>query len=96
MINNILYAINNCFNVFLAIIIIRCFLTWIPGVNWNNPIIKSLASAVDLYLNLFKKFIPPMGMIDLSPMVAGIVLIVIQKVTLYLLILLFAGLGLIG
>ena len=52
----IVVAIANCFYIYLMMIFIRCFLTWFPGLNWNNPILKALASSVDLYLDLFRKF----------------------------------------
>ena len=71
----IIEAIANCFYVFLLMIFVRCLLTWIPGVNWNNPILNALRSAVDLYLDLFRKIIPPLGMFDLSPIIASFVLI---------------------
>ncbi|MBQ8668162.1 YggT family protein [bacterium] len=92
----IIEAIANCFYVFLLMIFVRCLLTWFPGVNYNNPIIKALCAAVDLYLDLFRKFIPPLGMFDLSPMVACFVLIFIRKAVLYAAIFIMAAFGMLG
>ena len=72
----IIEAIANCFYIFLWMIFVRCLLTWFPGINWNNPILNALRSSVDLYLDLFRKFIPPLGPFDLSPIVATFVLII--------------------
>lgn len=66
----ILQAINTCFYVYMLMILARCLLTWLPNLNWENPILAGLKSAVDVYLNLFKKIIPPVGMFDFSPIVA--------------------------
>ena len=70
-------------------------LTWVP-FNWENPILKLLKTSVDLYLDLFRKFIPPFGMFDLSPIVATLVLIVLRNVVLYGAVFLFQILGIIG
>jgi len=91
----IIEAIANCFYIFLLMIFVRCLLTWFPNLNWNNPILNALRSAVDLYLDLFRKFIPPVGPFDLSPIVASFVLIFIRNAIVYGAIYLFAILGLI-
>lgn len=91
----IIEAIANCFYVFLLMIFVRCLLTWIPGVNWNNPLLNALRSAVDLYLDLFRKFIPPLGPFDLSPIVATFVLIFIRNGILYGAIFIMSALGMI-
>lgn len=88
----ILEAIANCFYVFLLLIFVRCLLTWFP-VNWENPLLKILRLATDGYLNWFRKFIPPFGQFDLSPMIAGFVLIILRNVTLYLAMFVMAALG---
>jgi YggT family protein len=61
-------------------IFVRCFLTWFPNINWNNPLLAGLRASVDLYLDLFRKIIPPIGgAIDISPIVASFVLIFIRN-----------------
>jgi YggT family protein len=92
----IVEAIANCFYVFLLMIFVRCLLTWFPGVNYNNPIIKGLCSAVDLYLDLFRKFIPPLGMFDLSPIVASFVLVFLRNGIIYAAVYIMVALGMLG
>ncbi len=76
----IIEAIANCFYVYLLMIFVRCFLTWFPNINWNNPLLAGLRASVDLYLDLFRKIIPPIGgAIDISPIVASFVLIFIRN-----------------
>lgn len=91
----IIEAIANCFYIFLLMIFVRCLLTWFPGLNWDNPILKALRSAVDLYLDLFRKFIPPVGPFDLSPIVASFVLIFLRNAVIYGAVFIFSMLGMI-
>ncbi len=91
----IIEAIANCFYVFLLMIFVRCLLTWIPGLNWNNPILRALKESVDLYLDLFRKIIPPLGPFDFSPIVASFVLIFIRNAVLYGAVFIMSAMGLI-
>lgn len=92
----VIAAIANCFYIYMLMICVRCLLTWIPGLNWSNPILAALRSSVDLYLDLFRKFIPPFGPFDFSPVVAMFVLFFIRKAIIYGAVFLFQVLGLIG
>ena len=83
MANKILMAIHYCFYIYMFLIFVRCFLTWIPNLNWDNPILAAIRSAADIWLNLFRKIIPPVGMFDISPVVAMIVLIPLEYACLY-------------
>lgn len=73
-------VVNNIFNFYFILIILRIFLTWIPTIDWNQQPIKSVREVTDLYLDIFRKFIPPLGGLDFSPIIAIIVLQVIQSV----------------
>ncbi len=91
----IIIAIANCFYIYAMLIVVRCLLTWLP-VNWDNPILKILKEGSDIYLNLFRKFIPPLGPFDLSPMVALFVLFFLQKATIYTAAIIFSTIGKLG
>lgn len=62
--------VNDIFNIYFWIIIVRIFLTWIPSIDWYNQPFKSLALASDIVLNPFRRIIPAMGGIDFSPIIA--------------------------
>ena len=89
----IIIAIANCFYVYGLLICIRCLLTWIPGLNWNNPILRLIKDGADIYLDLFKKFIPPLGPFDFSPIVAMFVLFFLRNMIIKLAIFIFAMTG---
>jgi len=62
-------------------------MSWVPAAQ-NSAIGRMLERVCEPYLGIFRKFIPPLGMIDISPIVAIFMLnfierglvIVIQKI----------------
>lgn len=74
----IIKVINNVFYFFYLLIILRIFLTWIPSIDWHQQPLKSIREVTDMYLDIFRRFIPPVGGLDFSPIIALIVLQVIQ------------------
>ena len=67
------------FNILTWAIIIRVLLTWIPGLNPYNPIVRFLASITDPILEPARRVIPPIGMIDISPIVVLFVLQLVRE-----------------
>lgn len=61
----------------------RILLSWLPlagiQVSPYNPIVQLLFSVTDPILEPFRRVIPPLGMMDISPIVAVIVLQIIQS-----------------
>ena len=47
---------------------------------WLNRIQRFLYDVCDPYLRVFRRFVPPIGPLDLSPMIAVLVLVVLQQV----------------
>ena len=68
--------------VYILLILAYIIMSWIrlPYSVWLNRIQTFLHDVVDPYLRLFRRFVPPLGPLDLSPMIAVIVLIVLQQV----------------
>ena len=64
--------------IYNYLLIIRILLTWFPNLDSTNPILSSLYSITDPYLNVFRGVIPPIGGLDLSPILAFISLNVMQ------------------
>ena len=51
-----------------------------PYSRWTDVVLTFLRDVSDPYLRLFRRFIPPIGMFDLSPIVAIFVLYAIQSI----------------
>jgi YggT family protein len=56
--------------IYIILLIIRILLTWFPSVDWLSPPFSILSQLTDPYLNVFRSFIPPLGGIDFSPILA--------------------------
>jgi len=56
--------------IYFVLIIIRVLLSWFPTIDWYNQPFSALSQLVDPYLNLFRRVIPPIGGLDLSPILA--------------------------
>ena len=67
--------------VYILLILAYILTSWIrlPYSPWLNRIQRFLYDVCEPYLRLFRRVIPPLGPLDLSPMVAVIVLLVIQR-----------------
>lgn len=60
-------------HIYSMLIFVRVLMSWFP-VDENNPIVETLLTITDPYLNIFRSIIPPMGGMDFSPIIALIVL----------------------
>jgi YggT family protein len=49
-----------------------------PYSRWVDAIMNFLRDVCEPYLRIFRRFVPPIGMFDLTPMVAIIVLYIVQ------------------
>jgi len=67
--------VNLIFYFYYLLIIIRIFLTWIPNIDWYSQPYKFISSITDPFLNIFRKYIPPVGgVLDISPVMALVLL----------------------
>ncbi|MBD2449600.1 YggT family protein [Nostoc sp. FACHB-152] len=73
-------TLNTFIQLYTALLFIRVMLTWFPTINWYNQPFSALSQITDPYLNVFRSFIPPLGGIDFSPMLAIILLQVVGQV----------------
>jgi YggT family protein len=79
--------VNALFTVYLILILIRIILSWIPRMPYNqvlNALVTFVHDVTDPYLRLFRRVIPPVGgggfALDLSPIIAIIVLYIAQAI----------------
>lgn len=84
-------AINQLFYFYYILLILRIFLTWIPSINWEQQPFTWMRAVTDPFLNIFRGIIPPIGgMLDISPVIALILLQLLQG----LIVGMLSGLGL--
>jgi YggT family protein len=75
------------FIVYIVLIFCNILISWIPRIPYNRvlrAVLDFVKETTDPYLNLFRRFLPPIGgggfALDLSPMIGIIVLFVLQAV----------------
>ena len=78
-------SVQNFLNVFIGVYILVIFVyiitSWIrlPYSPWLNRVQRFLYDVCEPYLRLFRRIIPSLGPLDLSPMVAVITLLLAQR-----------------
>lgn len=64
----VLYTVRLLFTVYSLMLVIRIFGSWLPRFQ-HTSFFRFIAHYTDPYLNLFRRFIPPIGgIIDVSPL----------------------------
>jgi len=66
-------------SIYSLILLVRVLLTWFPNLDWSNPVLSTVSSITDPYLNAFRGLIPPLGGLDLSAIVAFLALNLAQQ-----------------
>jgi YggT family protein len=66
----IVQTLLNFINIYLVLLVVRILLSWFQTADWANSVISFLSPITDPYLNIFRSFIPPLGGMDFSPILA--------------------------
>ncbi|MFC0229700.1 YggT family protein [Bhargavaea ullalensis] len=74
----VLYFLLRAVQIYSVLLIIYVLMSWVPSTR-ETSIGRMLASICEPYLGFFRRFIPPIGMIDISPIVALIALNLISQ-----------------
>ncbi|QDZ41063.1 YggT family protein [Euhalothece natronophila Z-M001] len=68
--NFITNVLVNTIQIYLLLLFVRILLSWFQTAGWAQQAMSYLSPITDPYLNIFRSFIPPLGGIDLSPILA--------------------------
>lgn len=61
-------------NIYIFLLFARIILSWFPNIEWYKQPFQILNQLTEPYLRLFRSIIPPLGGLDLSP-ILGFLLI---------------------
>ena len=61
-------------SIYSLVLLVRVLLSWFPNLDWSNPVLSTVSSITDPYLNAFRWLIPPIGGLDLSALIAFLAL----------------------
>ncbi|MGI6231115.1 MAG: YggT family protein [Tractidigestivibacter sp.] len=77
----------NLFRIYNILIIVWCILSWIPrGAGIVDDFRYAIGRLVEPWLSIFRRFIPPLGGIDFSPIVAILALELVERLILMILV----------
>lgn len=66
---SILWMVFIALQAYQLILLARVLMSWIPNLDYSNPIVRFLHQATEPVLAPIRSALPPMGGIDLSPLV---------------------------
>jgi YggT family protein len=79
--------VNALFIVYIALIFANVLISYVPRMPYSPPlraVLDFITETTNPYLNLFRRFLPPIGgggfALDLSPIIGIIVLFVLQAI----------------
>lgn len=81
----VISLINILFQVYTLMLFARILTSWLPELH-QYRIVKFICLYTDPYLNFFRRFIPPLGMIDISPILAFLSLGFLQNIVVNVLV----------
>lgn len=77
--NLIITSLAQFIQIYWILLIVRILLSWFQTAEWAGQIISFLSPITDPYLNIFRSIIPPIGGLDLSAILALILLQFVQS-----------------
>ncbi|MEZ4659813.1 MAG: YggT family protein [Caldilineaceae bacterium] len=66
--------------LYTFVLLARILISWIPNIDPYHPIVQLLYQVTEPVLDPARRIIPPLGMIDISPIVVFIALGILQDV----------------
>ncbi len=79
ILSTLLQVLAQSLEIYSFVLIVRVLLSWFPNLDWGNPVLTSVSSITDPYLNAFRGIIPPIGGLDLSAILAFFALSLMQR-----------------
>jgi YggT family protein len=75
----LLFIVDKLFFAYLIMLFIRILGSWLPDLQ-QTRLMQFIAFYTDPYLNMFRRIIPPLGMMDFSPIVAFLCLNILEQI----------------
>jgi YggT family protein len=78
---DLLNLIATLLNILAIVILVRVLLSWIPGINARNPLVRLIKAIADPIIAPFRGLLPTFaGMLDLAPLLAIVVIEALAQV----------------
>lgn len=78
--------VNTAFQVYTYVLLARIILSWVPHDPFRHPVIRWVYQLTEPVLAPARRFIPPIGMVDISPIAVFLILELVRRLLLSLLV----------
>jgi YggT family protein len=75
----LILVVDRLFFVYSLILLARVLMSWLPGLDPRNPIVQFLVQVTEPVLAPLRRLIPPVAMMDISPIVAFLLIEVVRR-----------------
>jgi YggT family protein len=76
--SQLLMLIAGLLQIYTFVLLARILITWVPNLDPYHPAVQFLFRITDPVFEPARRVIPPIGMVDISPIVVFIVLGIVQ------------------
>ncbi len=83
--------VSDAVQLLTLLIVVRAILSWIPTTDYGHPIIRVVMRTTDPVLEPVRRILPPLGGLDLSPIVAILLLQLVGQLVTRILFSVLAG-----
>lgn len=81
---SIAFMIYSLLQLYSIVLLIRVLITWIPNLDYSNPIVRFLFNITEPVLQPIRNVLPPMSGIDFSPIIVFLAISVFGRMILTL------------
>ena len=89
---NLIVLVDRAIELLTILVFVRVLLSWIPSVDHGHPVISFIVRITDPILQPIRRLLPPIGGLDLSPIIAIFLLQLVGRLMHQILVsILYAG-----
>ncbi len=77
---SLIVVVDRAIELLSILVFVRVLLTWIPSIDYGHPIISFIVRITDPILQPVRRLLPPIGGLDLSPIIAIFLLQLVGRV----------------
>jgi YggT family protein len=71
--------VNDVFFLYSLVLLARVLASWVPGLGPDQPLLRLLVSLTEPLLAPLRRLLPPVGGLDVSPVVAFLLLELVRR-----------------
>ncbi len=77
--NSLLMLVYYALTIYQVILLARVLMTWLPNLDYHNPIVRFLMAATEPVLAPIRRLLPNTGGIDFSPLIVFLAIYLLMQ-----------------